>query len=299
MAYRFKRKESVENGLRRIAGEQLQKAIDEIGSEELDRHEAVHQVRKRFKKIRGLVRLARPGLGETYDTVNRWYRDAGRRLSRVRDAESVLEALEKLRTRFDEPFAEQAFADVEGRLKERRRKIAEDWTGLENDLAELREQLHAAKNGLEEWSLSGDEQKAVWAGFQKTYRRGCRAISTATTDRSDEALHEWRKRMKYHWYHLRLLQNVWKPVVKSRADELSELSDLLGDDHDLAVFTQLIKDDPAEFGSEQSLEVLLGVIRRRRRQLQKAAFQLGSRVCAEKPKGLRKRMKRYWQIWRD
>ncbi len=70
MGFRLQRGEAVNEGVRRIAGEQLEKAIAEIQNTELDRHEAVHQVRKRFKKIRGLIRLVRPAFEETYDREN-------------------------------------------------------------------------------------------------------------------------------------------------------------------------------------------------------------------------------------
>lgn len=299
MAYQLKRKESVEQGVQRIAREQLGKAIQELQDDELDRHETVHQVRKRFKKIRGLIRLVRPGFDGQYSELNRWYRDAGRRLTRVRDAESMLEALRRLRSRFDEPLAATAFANVEARLKECRRKIANESIDLDEVLVELCEELQVARHVAGEWALSGDDRAVVSGGFTKTYRRGFRARAEADGKRNDELLHEWRKRMKYHWYHSRLLRNVWKPVVKARTDELDELSDLLGDDHDLAVFTRVIKDDPKSFGPDQTVELLMGVIGSRRKQLQKAAFRLGDRLCAEKPKALRKRFERYWKIWKD
>lgn len=52
--------DTVEAGMRRIAAEQIERAIAEIDDTGLDRHETVHQVRKRCKKVRGLVRLVRP-----------------------------------------------------------------------------------------------------------------------------------------------------------------------------------------------------------------------------------------------
>ena len=51
-------------------------------------------------------------------------------------------------------------------------------------------------------------------------------------------MHEWRKRVKDLWYHCLLLQDAWKPVMSALADEAHELSDRLGDDHDLAVLLE-------------------------------------------------------------
>ncbi|MEZ4569166.1 MAG: hypothetical protein R2849_02320 [Thermomicrobiales bacterium] len=67
MAYRLEPDEALDVGVRRIATEQVEKALAELDDSDLDRHATVHQVRKRCKKIRGLLRLVRPGL-ENYST---------------------------------------------------------------------------------------------------------------------------------------------------------------------------------------------------------------------------------------
>jgi CHAD domain-containing protein len=102
MPYRLKAHESVPEGIKRIAGEQIERAIKELTDSELDPHESVHQARKRFKKIRGVLRLVREDLGEIYSDENAWFRDTGRELSAVRDAEAMLETLDKLRDGYDE-----------------------------------------------------------------------------------------------------------------------------------------------------------------------------------------------------
>ena len=96
MGFRLQRGESINEEIQRIAEEQLEKAVAEIQDGELDRHEAVHQVRKRFKKIRGLIRLVRPAFEKTYQRENAMFRDAGREISAVRDAQSLIEAFDRL-----------------------------------------------------------------------------------------------------------------------------------------------------------------------------------------------------------
>ncbi|MFG0333894.1 MAG: CHAD domain-containing protein, partial [Maioricimonas sp. JB049] len=99
MSYRFEQSESIPHGLGRIAVEQIDKAVREIKDHALGRHDVVHQVRKRFKKIRGLVRIVRPALGNQYGPINTWYRDAGRTLSEIRDATTLIETFDRLADR--------------------------------------------------------------------------------------------------------------------------------------------------------------------------------------------------------
>ena len=74
----IRRSESLQNATRRVAREQLSKAIREIEDRTLDTDSTVHQVRKRIKKLRGLLRIVRPGLGKVYKRENDSLRDAAR-----------------------------------------------------------------------------------------------------------------------------------------------------------------------------------------------------------------------------
>ncbi|HVW83258.1 MAG TPA: CHAD domain-containing protein, partial [Bryobacteraceae bacterium] len=64
MAYRLKEDESVPQGLRRIAREEIDSAVQELrGKDPGKRDEAIHEARKSIKKLRGLIRILMPGLG--------------------------------------------------------------------------------------------------------------------------------------------------------------------------------------------------------------------------------------------
>jgi CHAD domain-containing protein len=84
MSYRLHFNESLADGMPRIVREQLDRAIAELTGDDTDLPEAVHQVRKRCKKIRGLLRLFRGSFSASYSQENAWFRDLARRLSRAR-----------------------------------------------------------------------------------------------------------------------------------------------------------------------------------------------------------------------
>ncbi len=97
MAYRLKQGESAPAGVRRMAAEQLGKAIEHLESKEGERDEHIHEGRKATKRLRALVRLVHRELGdEVYALENQWYRDAGQRLSGLRDATVLVETLDRL-----------------------------------------------------------------------------------------------------------------------------------------------------------------------------------------------------------
>jgi hypothetical protein len=105
-----------------------------------------------------------------------------------------------------------------------------------------------------------------------------------------EAVHEWRKRVKDLWYHLRLVRHSWPAAIKGPEKEAHALADLLGDHHDLTVLS-------AELADEGD-EALLGALAERRQgELLADAIPLGRRLYAEKPKRFGRRLGSYWDAW--
>ncbi len=299
MSYQFEQGESLADGVRRIAGHQVHKAIQELQDLESDRHEAIHEVRKRFKKLRGLIRIVRSGLGDDYSRINVWYRDAGRRLSRVRDAESMLESLAKLKQRFDDPAYVDLFAAFECCFRERKQQLVEEWIDLDQELQQLCDELQTALQQIDEWKIKGKADKILKRGLQRNYRRGAEALAELYVQPHDELFHECRKRSKYLMYHLRLLKKVWEPIVAAQLEELDQLNDYLGDDHDLAVMTSQLTSEPERFGATSDIDQLLTLIGQQREELQSAGLALADRIYAEQPKAFAQRLQAYWKLWQS
>jgi hypothetical protein len=72
-----------------------------------------------------------------------------------------------------------------------------------------------------------------------------------------------------------------------RADALGEV---LGEDHDLAVFAQRVRTDPALALGRKTRKTLLRLIARRRRQLRRRAIRDGERLYRRSPKAFVSRM---------
>ena len=297
MAFELKVDESVAEGIRRIVAEQIDKAIGEIVDADLDRHKTVHQVRKRCKKIRGAIRLVRPQMEETYRRENARFRDAARTLSALRDREAMIETYDKLLDSYAEEVSRRGFAPIRRELVRRRREAVDD-DKLDRRLARFRSQLEAARQALEEWPIHREGFKGIAPGLAKTYGRGRRAMKRAYgKERTSAGFHEWRKRVKYHRYHSRLLGKLYPPLMGPWRDEFHTLSDLLGDDHDLAVLRAVLAEAPDAFDKRETVQALVGLIDRQRARLQQDARHLGTRLYAEPPRQLNRRLKAYWQAW--
>ena len=290
MAYRLEFTEPPAAGTRRVAAEQLDNAIGELenGASE-DPVTAVHEARKSLKKTRGLLRLTRSGLPKgTYRSENRALRDAGRSLSGTRDADVMLQTVDKLAERFSGQLPATAFQDVRDAISSRRdAQSAEPDDGHAPVVSSLREV--SARIG--DWPLDELRWSTVHRDTTLAYARGQLAFRRSERSGSAEDLHEWRKRVKDLWYHQRLLKEAWPGLLKAQAKEADALGDPLGEDHDLAVLADFLRRTGPELDTTADLDALGTMIDRRRRELQTEARRLGRRLYADSPKAFERRLK--------
>lgn len=281
-AYGLKEGEPLPDGIRRVARGRIDNAIDELrGKTDSTPEEAVHEARKDMKKLRALLRLACGELGnDTFSRENACFRDAARELAGARDSDVMLTTLGAL----DLP------AGLGWELRKAiQAELARDGAGDRDASAHGAVAiLKAARKRVDDWPLERDSFEAVAEGLERTYRRGRRDFKAALAEPSVETLHEWRKRVKEHWYHHTLLRSLWPPVMTAVGDQAHELADRLGDDHDLAVLATWVREhlEPDPELSE--------AVDRRREELQGEAFALGGRAYAEKPSAYVRRLERLW-----
>jgi hypothetical protein len=288
MAYRLDLENDLATATRLAARERLEKGAAVIAAErEEDPVGAVHQAHKEVKKSRSLLRLVRSGVG------NRTYRrephaaqgraDGRARARRGRDGRDGRRAPRALRRTAARTLVHKGPQPAgEGR-------VALAQAGGRRPCEELAETLRLVAGRVDEWPLDHSGWPVVRKGISRAYSRGRDAFARADKHPTTDNLHELRKRVKDLWYQERLLKPSWPAVLGAQADEAHQLSDLLGDDHDLAALAERLREDPP---TEDAAE-LLELIDRRRQELLAQVRALGRRVYAEKPKAFARRLDRY------
>lgn len=293
MAYRLSIGDDVPSRVRAVAHEQLAGAISQLGRAGEDPVEAVHGARKHLKKARALLRLVRPALGRhAYQQENAALREAGLALSATRDADVLVATAAKLA----EHAAGQLPADTFAQLYDALAAEAAAGRGGEGvpQLAAVLEALREAEARVETWPLERCDREALLAGVTRAYARGRDAFAVARGEPTPDHLHAWRKRAKDLWYHGRLLTPAWPELLAPQAKEAHALTELLGDDHDLAVLAQrLAASAPLPPAVDAERAVLIALVEHRSGELRAAATRLGHRLYAESPKAFSRRLGRY------
>jgi CHAD domain-containing protein len=292
MAYRFRKKDrSVEKAVRRIAAEQVDKAISTI-DEESDQATAVHDVRKRCKKLRGLLRLVGPSF-EAYADENAEFREIGRLLGGVREAQVLEDTFAKLAQR-----CPQIEAPAQHRFR-RALEAAHPGSPASERLAEARERLAGARSRSPDWTLAADDWAAIGPGLMRTLIHARAALERIGGSHAPDLHHELRKHVKYHWHHLRLLRPIAPKEIKRRAELANELGDRLGDHHDLATLEAALRGDRAALGSEHEADALEAFARHERVSLEEQSLRLARQLLSESAESLTERLSAEWHSWRN
>ena len=300
MSFELKPDESLRKGVRRMVRKQMEGALEYLdGPNKGSRDEAVHEVRKCFKKIRALLRLVRFAISaKSYRGENICFRDAARPLTEVRDAKIFLETLDQLIEHFKEHVVGRSFGDVRKALQENLRGVRKRVLDEQNAFAVAAETVRQALGRIKSWANVPNKGAVVSEGLEDVYRRARVAYGAAAAEPTVEHLHEWRKQAKYLRYQLEVLRPIWPERMEELAKEADRMGDLLGDDHDLAVLRLMLTGDPRPVADEGEREALLALIDRRRAELEQEVLLLGERFFQDRPRELARRLMGYWKTWR-
>lgn len=294
MGFRFEITDrSIQSGLRRIASEQTEAMLRTPGIPDRDIAATLHDLRRRARKLRGLLRLVRPGL-PAYKSENAILRDAARQLSHRRDAMVMIETYDSLTDHFASEIDRTAFGPLRAGLTRRVQSLSGDPREEMSEYLEVMTQLHERCRC---WKIDGKGRKVLEAGLRLNLDQARDALRAVEAEPSPDALHALRKRAKDHRSQMRLLRPVWTNMMSARADEANRLSDLLGHHHDLAVLSFQIRSEDL-LKSEGARSAFLGLATRRQTEIEAEALPLARRLFGVSPKKRAARLMQMWRLWR-
>jgi len=104
--------------------------------------------------------------------------------------------------------------------------------------------------------------------------------------------------VKDHWYHIRLLEDLWTDMMSAYEKSLKDLETWLGNDHNLFVLRETIVAEPAFYGKPIEIDLTLGLIDKYQKELRDKSLALADRIYDEKPRELTRSMEHLWDTWR-
>jgi len=188
-----------------------------------------------------------------------------------------------LRKRYPKRLSAASYRAIRRQLTDRRAeamKVASD----KRHLASAAKKLEKVRRSAKTWPVPSIKTSELPKLLRESFRASRKAMRIAARKRHPEAVHEWRKRLKTLWYHLRLIASL-APDPGHRIRSLRSLARLLGDDHNLEVLSATIADN-RDSGQQMPADgrELIVVARTRQAVVRRQAFALGRRLHARTSK---------------
>jgi CHAD domain-containing protein len=182
--------------LRNYAAAELDRALAYLAWRGGRLHDGVHQARKSLRRVRSVLALGMPALGPGAELLGREIGRLNRRLSKLRDAQALVEVLDRLIGKTEEaelaPVLRRARRLAAKDRAERARKVVADDPNLARRRALLMT-LRAAFPSLA-WSAPTEaDVRDAWAHSRlRVEEAGARALASG----EDSDWHRWRRRVR-------------------------------------------------------------------------------------------------------
>jgi CHAD domain-containing protein len=292
MAYRFKLKESLSRGVRRVGSEQFELAEGHLRNA-ADPVSSIHETRKCIKRLRALLRLVRAAIGEKpYQHENRELQQIGHLLSPARDSEVMRQTLAKLEIRLS--GNRRIIAD---RLREHLDQTAPRESGEIH--GKVLSSLGRAKRRFAQIKVQNGGFDVLEAGLHATYRKGRRALVQVQTEPDDEAFHDLRKSVQQHWRQMLLVSRAWPDMCRSRASAARDIAQILGEEHDHAVLAAYADTQRNNGLASEEIDIIHQDCRARQLELRNLALPMARRLFAERPRRFAHQMAVSWEVARE
>jgi len=248
------------SALRRAALGQLDHALASVAR---DTPRGIHEARKACKRLRSLLRLMRPALGDTYRTQNLRLRDAGRALSARRDAAVLRATARSIGVGMPSGMPPQRDG---GATAARAVKL-----------------LQAQRRAVGRWAPDALTREALDEALVEGYRRARRAGARARRHPRAELLHEWRKQVKHHRFQCEAVASA-RPQLLPRAHALDDLGEILGRHHDLELLAGELQRHPQRFDGPASVLRAVRRVRGEQERVAARALRSGTKLFGPNPR---------------
>lgn len=299
MDYGIRHAEPLLEAVRRIAREQVELASAELRADEPSIDVRVHEIRKRLKKLRGLLGLVAGSFREKrLASWNRSLRQAGRRLAPARRGAVLLATFDDLLASAPDLLGTAPREALRAEL-ERHRAQALAAMRDDDEAARVEELLRGFLADLESCPEKRHARAAetLEQGYRRSYRESRRQLERVRHEPSSEGFHDLRKLAKGHFHHVRLLRRVWPAQLRTVASSLEELGELLGHEHDLDDLRLWLIERARAADLLPSTRALLDRLQARRRELRALALELGASAFAERPREAGRRFAERYAAW--
>ena len=178
-------------------------------------------------------------------------RSAANQLSALRDAHAVLATLDRLLEAHPDEADDRARAVRDQQAEASAAATAAIEDGDER-IRTARSQLVEARHHAADWTVP-ERLRSLGRRPGGNVRVGPPRPPPSGAFADQPTVPRVAQGREYLWYQTRLLRDAGPSVLGPLIDQLDDLAEALGDDHDLAVLVDLLDTEPVRFGSSEGV----------------------------------------------
>jgi CHAD domain-containing protein len=289
--------ESISVNIHRILLEQFHYIIIQSEKDQEEVHKSIHETRKSMKRIRAVLRMIRDEIGySSYYRENVYYRDLSRNLSEIRNFEVLSGSVRTLQKDLSNTIPPDVFTLLEEELEKQRNLVMGGPARLTQLLKETAEKVELARDRIYDFPIRHNDFRAFEGGLFRIYRQGRKYLQDARKSPSPAQLHDLRKKMKYFWYQIEILQPIFPGPMKAYASTLEKIAEDLGAYHDMQVLQEFISESgiiPDPLVKETLREACLA----KKSMLLYQIWPLADVAYSEEPEIIISRLSSYWKVF--
>lgn len=260
---------------------------DDIGKSTPER--AVHQARRACKRLRALLRLAEPVLGEPAADARRWVAASARQLAPARDAVVRARTLESVLARYTAVLVADAVTALQARF------AVEAPSALpEHARGDAVATLEALGELLADAGLQRLSRRGMLRGAKLAYRGARRRWRVASKGDDPADWHALRSAAQVHFNQLKALRDITAGNFRARQRRLKSLIKLLGDAHDLAMLQVALDSQRGSDAVGSLAALLLPALKAEELACYANAGGLAARLFDKRPRDFRERLDQAW-----
>lgn len=235
-------------------GKQLERIEYFSSAENISPNVAVHEMRKTFKRIRALLKFYKDFPEEFSPDFAKQIKYFGRSLTTMRESFVNLQLFEKV-TSANTMIAERKIKTAREKLAEKNREIIE--RGFLESEAYLPMQKFAGnlQRQLESVAVSIPSLTQFIGQLEYSYRQSFEIYLKLNTASDSDAIHELRKKLKQLYYQFDFIRYVHPRFFRLKTYHLNNITEQLGEDHDLFVFLNDLRGNRYDF-TDEDLQII-------------------------------------------
>jgi CHAD domain-containing protein len=243
------------------------------------RHTNIHEIRRLLKKMRAFLRFIKPSFtSDEFKMLNMYLGKINKTLSGIRESRVNLQIFEKIMPKMEGNIMNGTLQLIHQHLSFQCQQNEENEHKLEEIIEDVRLNMDEFSNVIHTTKIKNSDIKEIIDGMVAVYRTGKKLLKQSVKTDDTEIVHNWRKYVKHLQFELQFIQHYLPDYYIEHINVLQQISNLLGEEHDLAVMLDYMNNSLKIDLTEQELHQINLITDKRRNKVKKKAFRLGHTI---------------------